>query len=190
VPLSPYAVSKLCGENYARAFTDVYGLETVALRYFNIFGPRQDPQSEYAAVIPRFVLSALRGQAPTIFGDGCQSRDFTYVANAVEANLLACHAPRAAGRAMNVGTGERHSLRELWATVTELVGRDIEPLLAPPRAGDVLHSMADIRLAREFLDYKPSIGFREGLERTVAYFSARYSAESAAGASLPLYLKA
>src|SRR5262249_29592760 len=142
----------------------------------NIFGPRQDPQSEYAAVIPRFILAALRDQAPTIYGDGSQSRDFTYVANAVEANLLACHAPRAAGRAMNVGTGERHSLLELWRTITGLVGRELEPVMAPPRAGDVLHSMANIQLANDLLDYNPVIGFREGLERTVAYFSARYSA--------------
>jgi UDP-glucose 4-epimerase len=169
-PLSPYAVNKLCAEHYARVFARLYGLETVALRYFNVYGPRQDPRSEYAAVIPRFISAMLRGEPPTIFGDGMQSRDFTYVENVVEANLLACHAIGASGLVMNVGTGERHSLRQLAAAVAKILRRKVEPVFAPPRPGDVRHSLASIRLARETLGYEPRVGFREGLERTVAYF--------------------
>jgi nucleoside-diphosphate-sugar epimerase len=170
-PLSPYAVNKLAGEQYAQVFHHIYGLETVALRYFNVFGPRQDPHSEYAAVVPRFILAALRGEAPVIYGDGTQSRDFTYVENVVEANLRACTAAAAPGHVLNVGSGQCHTLLELAATISEIVGRKLPPVLAEPRLGDVLHSLADIRLAESVLGYRPSVSFREGVERTVAYFA-------------------
>jgi UDP-N-acetylglucosamine/UDP-N-acetyl-alpha-D-glucosaminouronate 4-epimerase len=171
-PLSPYAVNKLSAEHYAQVFHRIYGLETVALRYFNVFGPRQDPHSEYAAVIPRFILASLRGEPAVIYGDGTQSRDFTYVDNVVEANLCACSAAAAPGQVFNVGSGRRHTLLELAATISEFVGRKLPPILAEPRLGDVMHSLADIRLAEAVLGYRPCVGFREGVERTVAYFAA------------------
>jgi UDP-glucose 4-epimerase len=170
-PLSPYAVNKLAGEQYAQVFHGIYGLETVALRYFNVFGPRQDPHSEYAAVVPRFILAALHGEAPVIYGDGTQSRDFTYVENVVEANLRACTAAAAPGHVLNVGSGQSHTLLELAATISEIVGRKLPPVLAEPRLGDVLHSLADIRLAESVLGYRPCVSFREGVERTVAHFA-------------------
>lgn len=180
-PLSPYAVSKLAGEHYVRVYGRCYGLETVALRYFNVFGPRQDPRSEYAAVIPRFITAALAGGRPTIFGDGEQSRDFCYVDNAVEANLLALTAPGAPGRVFNVACGSRTTLLEVVAALSRLLGRDIAPIHAPPRPGDIRHSVADISAAREVLGYTASVGFEEGLARTVAWYRER-AAEASSGA--------
>jgi nucleoside-diphosphate-sugar epimerase len=172
-PLSPYAVSKLAGEYYCRAFHTVYGLETIALRYFNVFGPNQDPSSPYSAVIPLFVTAVLDGRAPTIFGDGRQSRDFSYVANAVHANLLATQAsPRALGEVFNVACGESVDLLTLLAEIGRIVGRAIEPTFAPPRPGDVRHSLADLTKAQQLLGYAPIVGFREGLERTIEWYRA------------------
>ena len=172
-PLSPYAVGKLAGEHYCRIFHGLYGLETIALRYFNIFGPRQDPTSQYAAVIPNFIKAATSGASPTVFGDGLQSRDFTYIDNAIEANLRACEAPAAAaGRAYNVACGERTSLLDLLRALERVLGRPIRPVHGPPRPGDVRHSMASIDEARRSLGYAPRIGLEEGLRRTVAWFTA------------------
>lgn len=171
-PLSPYAISKLTGEQYCRVFWKVYGLETVALRYFNVFGPRQDPGSTYAAVIPRFISAALDGGRPTVFGDGTQSRDFTYVDNVIEANLLAASVPQAAGEIMNVACGKRASLLDLVQALGEAIGREITPVFAGPRPGDVKHSEAAINKAGAVLGYHPRIKFREGLQRTVEWFTA------------------
>ena len=172
-PLSPYAVNKLTGELYCRIFHRLYGLETIALRYFNIFGPRQDPSSQYAAVVPKFITAALAGDAPTIFGDGEQSRDFTYIDNAVEANFRACEArASAAGRAYNVACGSRASLRELIAALERILGGAIRPSHEAARPGDVKHSMAGIDEARRHLDYVPGVDLEEGLRRTVAWFRA------------------
>lgn len=154
-PLSPYAIQKLAGEHYCRVFHETHGLETVALRYFNVFGPRQDPKSEYAAVVPRFVTAALHNEAVTIFGDGGQSRDFTPVASAVQANLLACTSPKAPGTVLNVARGERLTLLELVDRIGRLVGHSVEVHHAPPRVGDVRHSLADIKRARDVLGYQP-----------------------------------
>ena len=172
-PISPYAVAKLAGEGYCRSFTEVYGLETVALRYFNVFGRRQDPLSQYAAVVPRFITMLLDGQAPTIFGDGEQSRDFTAVENVVHANLLAAEAPaeRVAGLAMNAACGDRFTLNQLFDQIGELVGSEIRPVYAAPRIGDVKHSQADISLARERLGYEPTTSLQEGLRRCVDFYS-------------------
>lgn len=170
-PASPYAVSKLAGEYYCRVFYQVYGLETVSLRYFNVFGPRQDPHSPYAAVIPRFISRMRGGQPPIIYGDGSQTRDFTYVANVVHANLLACTAPQAAGTVMNVACGQSTSLLELVRELNRLLGTHLTPHHDAPRAGDVQHSLADVRRAREVLGYSPVCTFAEGLARTVAYFT-------------------
>jgi UDP-glucose 4-epimerase len=162
-------VSKLAGEHYCRVFAEVFGLETVALRYFNVFGPRQDPASQYAAVVPIFITSLLGGSQPAVFGDGEQSRDFTYVDNVVNANLLAASAPGASGLAMNVGCGTRYTLNELLAMLGELMGCEVKPEYAEPRAGDVKHSQADISLARQALGYEPSVSFEEGLRRTLEW---------------------
>jgi UDP-glucose 4-epimerase len=173
VPISPYATAKLAGEGYARSFHAVYGLETVALRYFNVFGPRQDPTSQYAAVIPNFISALVAGERPVIFGDGEQSRDFTYIANVVEANLLAMDAGSAvAGQVYNVACGERVSLNRLVDELRDLLGSDVEPVYAAPRAGDIRHSLADLTKARAELGYEPSVLLREGLERTIAHFRA------------------
>ncbi len=170
-PLSPYAAHKLTGEHYCRIFWQLYGLETVALRYFNVFGPRQDPQSQYAAVIPRFITAILRDEPPTVFGDGTQSRDFTHVQNVIEANLAACVAPQdAVGEAFNVAGGDRISLLDLIATINRILGKTIEPKFAPRRAGDVLHSQADIAKARRLLRWEPRVTFPQGIERTVAWY--------------------
>jgi nucleoside-diphosphate-sugar epimerase len=175
LPISPYATSKLAGENYCRAFSRVYDLETVALRYFNIFGTRQDPLSQYAAVVPLFITMALAGKAPTIFGDGNQSRDFTFVENAVHANVLAAHAPAEAvdGLSFNVATGTRYTLNDLFGQVRQLTDTDVEPLYTTPRTGDVLHSLADVSLAKERFGYEPVVDFEEGLRRCVAFFDSR-----------------
>jgi UDP-glucose 4-epimerase len=169
-PLSPYAAAKLAGEFYCQAFTATYGLETVTIRYFNVFGPRQDPQSQYAAVIPKFVTAMLAGTRPTIFGDGRQSRDFTYIDNIVRGNLLAADAPAAVGRTINVACGESYSLLELVDGINRALGTRIEPVFQPPRAGDVRESLADISLARELLGYEPTVDFDEGLRRTIDYY--------------------
>jgi UDP-glucose 4-epimerase len=172
-PLSPYAISKLAGEYYCCAFTGLYGLETVSLRYFNIFGPRQDPNSQYAAVIPKFVTAALAGTSPVVFGDGQQSRDFTFIDNAVQANLKACDAPReAAGRAYTVACGAAATLLEVLDRIGAIVGRRVKPIHEPARAGDVKHSLASIDLARRHLAYDPDIDLEEGLRRTVRSFQA------------------
>jgi UDP-glucose 4-epimerase len=170
-PLSPYAVSKLSCEHLVRVFASLYGLETVALRYFNVFGPRQDPKSEYAAVIPKFVTAALRKQRPVVFGDGEQTRDFCFIDNAVRANLLAASTSnKLSGQVVNVACGERTSLNALLRMVGELTGTQLEPDYRPRRAGDVRDSLADIRAAREVLGYEPTVDVREGLRRTVDAF--------------------
>lgn len=173
-PLSPYAASKLAGEHYCQVFHKCYGLETVALRYFNVFGPRQDPTSQYAAVIPNFVRAALTGGEPLIYGDGQQSRDFCYIENCVEANLLACTAPGAAGQVFNVACAERTTLLDVVNHLSEIVGRPLKAQHAPSRAGDIKHSLADITRAREILGYTGKIRFAEGLRRTVDWYRAQH----------------
>jgi UDP-N-acetylglucosamine/UDP-N-acetyl-alpha-D-glucosaminouronate 4-epimerase len=169
-PVSPYAAAKAAGELYCQAFHATYGLETVTVRYFNVFGPRQDPQSEYAAVIPRFVTMMLAGQRPTIFGDGMQSRDFTYVANVVQGNLLAAEAPAAPGKTFNIACGEQMSLLDLVAAINRVLGTDIKPIFDPPRVGDVRDSLADISSARKVLGYEPMVDFEDGLRRSTEYY--------------------
>lgn len=169
-PLSPYGAAKLAGEYYCQVAYRTYGLETVCLRYFNVFGPRQDPSSPYAAVIPLFIKAMLAGRRPTIFGDGKQSRDFTYVDNVVHANLLAAEHPQAVGRTFNVANGRSTDLLTLVAVLNELLGTALEPVFASPRPGDIRDSMADITLGRHVLGYEPQIDLREGLRRTVAYY--------------------
>ncbi|MBD3376113.1 NAD-dependent epimerase/dehydratase family protein [candidate division KSB1 bacterium] len=169
-PLSPYAVSKLAAEKYCGVFTQLYGLETVALRYFNVFGPRQDPTSQYSAVIPKFVTAMLQGKSPMIYGDGEQSRDFTFVENVVHANLLACHpTPDTAGNVFNVATGKRISLNMLVDLLNEILGSDIEPQYLDPRPGDVKHSLANIGKAQQFLDYQVKVDFKTGLQHVVEW---------------------
>jgi UDP-glucose 4-epimerase len=180
-PLSPYAVSKLAGELYCQVFSGVYGLETVCLRYFNVFGPRQDPSSAYAAVIPLFVTAALAGRPVTIFGDGTQSRDFCYLENTVEANLAAALAPDASGRVFNVACGVATTLVEVVRRIGDLVGRPVAVSYAPSRVGDVKHSVADIGAARAALGYQAAISLSEGLERTVSWYASRVGAQSVAG---------
>jgi nucleoside-diphosphate-sugar epimerase len=172
-PLSPYAVNKLAAEHYCLVFHRLYGLETVALRYFNIFGPRQDPKSQYAAVVPKFITAALAGEAPTVYGDGLQSRDFTYIENAVQANLKACDAPaEAVGRAYNIACGARATLLDVIGVLRDLTGKAIEPQHEEPRPGDVKHSMAGIDLAKRRLGYAPGADLKEGLRRTIDWFKA------------------
>ena len=173
-PKSPYAAQKLAGEHYMRIFYEVYGLETVSLRYFNVFGPNQDPASMYAAVIPRFITSVLSGTPPTIYGDGLQTRDFTYIDNVMQANLRACDAPKeACGRVFNIACGERVSLLDILEIVYKLAGRRVAPEFEPSRLGDVRDSLADISLAKDLLGYEPQVGFPEGLSRTFDFFSKR-----------------
>jgi UDP-glucose 4-epimerase len=169
-PLSPYAAAKMAGELYCQAFTATYGLETVTIRYFNVFGPRQDPNSQYAAVIPKFITQMLAGERPTIFGDGKQSRDFTYIDNIIHGNLLARDAPNAVGRTINVACGESFDLLQLVDGINKALGTKIAPRFEPARAGDVRDSLADISLARKLLQYEPTVGFEEGLKRTVDYY--------------------
>lgn len=167
-PMSPYAVQKLTGELLCGVYTRIYGLETVALRYFNVFGPRQDPTSEYAAVIPRFLTALLAKRRPIVFGDGEQTRDFTYIENVVQANLLAATSSSAVGAAMNIGCGERISLNAVLQTAGELLGTHVHAEYRDPRPGDVRDSLADISRARRLLDYRPKVTFREGLARTLS----------------------
>jgi nucleoside-diphosphate-sugar epimerase len=171
-PISPYAVAKLAGEHYMSAFTRVYGLETVTLRYFNVFGPYQDPSSHYSGVLAIFCRKMLAGEQPTIHGDGEQSRDFTYIENVVHANLLAADAPaeKVSGRMMNTATGQRITLNETFAILKELTGFRGSPVYGTPRAGDIRDSLADIGLAHELLGYEPRVDFREGLRRTVEWY--------------------
>ena len=169
-PLSPYALQKLVGEQYMKLFTDLYGLETVTIRYFNVFGPRQDPRSPYSGVISLFANALLDGRAPLICGDGEQTRDFTYVANVVDGVLRACQAEGASGRLFNVATGGRISINRLYETMARLVGVSIEPEYGAPRAGDVRDSQADISRAQQVLGYRPLVSFEEGLARTVAWY--------------------
>jgi nucleoside-diphosphate-sugar epimerase len=168
-PLSPYALQKLVGEQYMRMFTTLYGLETVTIRYFNVFGPRQDPSSPYSGVISVFTLALLENRAPTIYGDGEQTRDFTYIANVVDGVLRACSA-NVSGMMLNVATGSRISLNELFRILRGLTGRDLSPRYAPARAGDVRDSQADISRARRLLGYEPSVPLEEGLRRTVDWY--------------------
>jgi nucleoside-diphosphate-sugar epimerase len=179
-PMSPYALSKLAGEHYIKVFKQCYGFEAVGLRYFNIFGPRQDPGSQYAAVIPKFITALLQGERPVIYGDGLQSRDFTYVDNVVEANLLAAEAEGAAGESFNVGCGGRYSLLELFDRLKSILGSTLEPLHEAPRAGDVRDSQASIEAAERVLGYRVSVGFDEGLKRTVEWFRRTSKGSSAA----------
>lgn len=169
-PLSPYAAAKLVGELYCQTFTRVYGLETVALRYFNVFGPRQDPTSPYSGVISKFVTALLENQTPTIFGDGEQSRDFTYVANVVDANLRAAEAPAANGHVMNLGIGDRITLNQLLDELQKIIGTNLEPEYKETRPGDVRHSLADIAKAENLLGYRPLVGLAEGLKYTVDWY--------------------
>jgi nucleoside-diphosphate-sugar epimerase len=169
-PLSPYALQKLVGEQYCRLFTDLYGFETVTTRYFNVFGPRQDPSSPYSGVISLFISALVDGRRPTIYGDGGQTRDFTYVANVVDGVLRACEAPEAAGRVINVARGGQLSINQLFATLRDLIGTAVEPVYAPPRVGDVRDSQADITRARKLLGYEPTVPFEEGLRRTVEWY--------------------
>lgn len=169
-PISPYGAAKLAAEYYSQAFTATYGFETVTIRYFNVFGPRQDPGSPYSAVIPLFLTSILSGRQPVIYGDGLQSRDFTYVANVVHANLLAADAPGVAGRVLNVANGRSITLLEMLDAMNRLLGTGVKPIHAPPRSGDIRESMADITLARQLLGYEPQVGFEEGLRRSIEYY--------------------
>lgn len=169
-PLSPYAVSKLVGEYYCQVFTRVYGLETVSLRYFNVFGPRQNPHSQYAAVIPKFITAALKGEPLTVFGDGEQSRDFTYIDNVVQANLLAMDSPHAVGKVYNVACGGRYTLNELIRQLEAIFGRKLEVQYLPPRAGDVKHSEASIGEAERDLGYRVLVSFEEGLRKTAKWY--------------------
>lgn len=179
LPVSPYAVSKLGGELYCRVFAKLYGLETVSLRYFNVFGPRQSPESQYAAVIPLFMRAALRNEPVTIHGDGLQSRDFTHIDNVVQANLLSMRRPNVGGEAFNVAVGDRHSLLEIVDLLEGFVGRPIARNHTPPRAGDVRHTLASIEKATQLLGYAPAVGFEDGLRRTFDRFRSDF--EAAAG---------
>jgi nucleoside-diphosphate-sugar epimerase len=171
-PISPYAVAKLAGEHYMASFYRCYGLETVALRYFNVFGPRQDPSSPYSGVLAKFITLMLNNQQPTIFGDGEQSRDFTYIDNVVQANLSACSAPSAqvAGKMFNVATGRRVTLNDTCKLLQKLTGYSAMPIYGPERGGDIKHSLADITLAQKHLDYRPQVNFEDGLRRTVEWY--------------------
>jgi nucleoside-diphosphate-sugar epimerase len=169
VPISPYAVSKLAGEGYCRSFWQVYGLETVALRYFNVFGPRQDPRSQYAAVVPKFVTAFLSGGTPTVYGDGNQTRDFTYVGNVVDGTIRAMQAEDVAGKTFNIASGEEISVNRLVEELQLLTGVTVEPRYADPRPGEVMHSHADISRAGRELGYQPAVAFAEGLKFTIAH---------------------
>jgi nucleoside-diphosphate-sugar epimerase len=169
-PLSPYGAQKLFAEMYCQVFTKAYGLETVSLRYFNVFGPRQDSTSHYSGVLALFIPAILQGRRPTIYGDGLQSRDFTYVQNVVEANLLACKVPGVGGQVFNVACGDRITVNSMLHQINKIVGVDISPVYAEPRSGDIKHSQADITRAREHLGYEPKVSFEEGLRATVEWY--------------------
>ena len=169
-PLSPYAVAKLVGEYYCSVFYKVFGLETISLRYFNVFGPFQDPTSQYAAAIPAFVTAILRDEPPTIYGDGEQSRDFTYIDNVVEANLLAARAAETKGEVVNIACGEAVTINQIIGMINDIVGKDVTPVYAPRRPGDVKHSLADISLAKKVMGFEPVISFREGLKLAADWY--------------------
>jgi nucleoside-diphosphate-sugar epimerase len=179
VPISPYGVSKYVGELYAHAFDRCYGLETISLRYFNIFGPRQDPDSPYSGVLSRFATAFLDDEPPVVFGDGEQTRDFTYIDNAVQANLLACDAPSTSTGVFNIGTGERISLNQTLDLLRRISGKNLEAKYDPPREGDIRDSLADISRAREALGYEPTVGFEEGLERTFEWYRLYHTKKAA-----------
>lgn len=168
-PLSPYAITKLAGEEYCTTYHRIYGLPTVSLRYFNVFGPRQNPNSQYAAVIPKFITQISRGEPPVIYGDGEQSRDFTYVSNVVEANLMACEAEKVAGEIINVACGACFSLNQLVVLLNQIMGTDIQPKYVPVKPGDVKQSLADVRKAQRLLGYHPNVDLRQGLTLTVEH---------------------
>ncbi len=170
-PLSPYALTKLTGEYYCKIFHNVYGLETVSLRYFNVFGPHQDPSSEYSAVIPKFISIIMKGESPTVYGDGLQTRDFSYVDNVVVANINSCVAPDAAGKTFNIACGERISLIQLLKEINDILNTKIPPVFTEARKGDVKHSLADISSARQMLNYNPVVKFNEGLKKTIEWFT-------------------
>jgi len=172
-PLSPYAVGKVAGEHYLRLFSDLYGLKTIALRYFNVFGPRQDPNSQYAAVIPLFITKVLRGESPAVFGDGKQSRDFTYVENVVEANILASEAEVRGSEVINIACGEGTTVNGLLRSINGLLKTAVPAAYAPERPGDIKHSLADISRARRVLGYAPRVSFEEGLDKTIAWYKGR-----------------
>jgi UDP-glucose 4-epimerase len=171
-PLSPYALQKVVGEQYLKMFTTLYGLETVSIRYFNVFGPRQDPTSPYSGVISVFATALLDNRSPNIYGDGAQTRDFTYVANVVDGVLRACEAPKASGEVINVATGGRISLNELFTEMKRITGASVDPTYLEPRAGDVRDSQADIQKAKQLLGYQPTVSFADGLERTIEWYRA------------------
>lgn len=174
-PISPYGVTKYVGEIYAQVFGRVYGLENASLRYFNVFGPRQDPTSQYSGVLSRFMLAVIEGQPPVVYGDGEQSRDFTYVDNVVDETLRACEAPGASGKVFNGGTGARITLNEVLKLLGKITGKKIEAKYDPPRTGDIRDSQADVSLARSILGYQPKVMFEEGLKRTWDWYKANYS---------------
>lgn len=169
-PLSPYAVGKLVGEYYCSVFSNVFDLETISLRYFNVFGPYQDPASQYAAAIPAFVTAILKDSPPTIYGDGEQSRDFTFIDNVVEANLLAARADHTAGQVVNIACGEVITINEIIGMINDLTGKAVKPIYDPPRPGDIKHSFADITLARELIGFEPVITFKQGLEKAIDWY--------------------
>jgi nucleoside-diphosphate-sugar epimerase len=170
MPLSPYAVGKLVGEYYAKVFYEVFGLETISLRYFNVFGPYQDPASQYAAAIPAFVTAILKDKPPTIYGDGEQSRDFTYVDNVVDANLLAASAKQTKGEVVNIACGLAITVNAIIALINDLVGKNVKPIHTDPRPGDVKHSLADITLAEKLLVFKPTVPFKQGLQKAIGWY--------------------
>lgn len=172
-PLSPYAVQKLTGEYYCRAFSRCYGMQTLTIRYFNVFGPRQDPTSQYAAAIPAFVTAILHDLPPTVYGDGEQTRDFTYIDNVVEANLRAAQAPETRGETINVACGGRVTVNEIIREINKLLGKNVKPNYVPARPGDIRHSWADIRLAEKIIGYRPAVTFAEGLKRAIDWYAAR-----------------
>jgi len=169
-PLSPYAAAKLAGEYYCSVFHNVFGLQTISLRYFNVFGPYQNPASQYAAAIPAFVTAILTDRPPTIYGDGLQSRDFTYIDNVVEANLLAANAKQTTGQVVNIACGQAVTVNEIIGMINDLTGKNIKPLYADSRPGDVKHSLADITLAQKTIDYKPTVPFKQGLEKAIDWY--------------------
>ncbi len=180
-PLSPYAITKLAGEQYCKVYYRLYGLETVALRYFNIFGPRQDPGSQYSAVIPKFIRAILDGKKPVVYGDGEQSRDFTYIANAVSANLKACTAPAAPGNSYNIACGQRFTLNQLLDLLAEISGKKVTAQFVDPRPGDIKHSLADIEAAKRDLGYAVEFDFKSGLKETFAWFTKIFSESTPVG---------
>ena len=169
-PLSPYAVAKLTGEYYCSVFSQVFGLETISLRYFNVFGPQQDPTSQYAAAIPAFVTAILKDEPPTIYGDGEQSRDFTYIDNIVDANLLAARAKQTKGEVINIACGQAVTVNEIINMINNLLGKSVKPTYTPPRPGDVKHSLADITAAQNLIDFEPIVSFREGLQLAIDWY--------------------